>query len=461
MVRTGVLVAVALTAASAASAASGPLVAAVVAPDSITQAATVRQMRAAGLQAVRINVSWADVAPARRPADFDPSDPSDARYSWKSVDREVVAAVKAGMQPILSIYGAPTWAEAEVPKPYYGAIRPDASQLALFAHAAASRYGGSFPGLPRVTNWMLWNEPNLLFWLQPQFVNGKPYSPALYRKMLNGFADAIHGVHANNLVIAGGTAPFTSADGTTEEWGVGPLAFLRGVLCLGKNLRPVCAARAKFDVWAHHPYTSGGPTHHANFPDDVSLGDLPKLRAVLDAGVRTHKILSRGRVRFWVTEFSWDTSPPDPQAVPIALQSRWTAEAMYTMWRNGISLVTWFQLVDAPFPGSPYQSGLYFLSGKPKPTLTAFRFPFVALHQGRRLRLWGRTPLSAPGRVVVQRHGSGWKTVAVLYANRYGIFNATRAFAAGVYRARFGTSKSLEFSTTEPPDHFYRPFGSA
>jgi hypothetical protein len=307
---------------------------------------------------------------------------------------------------------------------------------------------------------MAWNEPNLVFWLQPQFVGGKPYSPVLYRTMLNAFADAVHGVHADNVVIAGGTAPFTSADGTTEQWGVGPLAFLRDVLCLGKNLKPVCSARAKFDVWAHHPYTSGGPSHHANFPDDVSLGDLPKLKAVLDAGVRTHRIVSHGRPRFWVTEFSWDTSPPDPQAVPLALQSRWVSEAMYTMWRNGVSLVTWFTLLDQPYPDSPYQSGLYFVNGKPKPTLTAFRFPFVALKAGNRLRLWGRTPLSKPGRIVVQKRTGAWRTVAVLRADRYGIFNATRRFASGVYRARFNAASSLAFSTTEPPDKFYRPFGT-
>jgi hypothetical protein len=423
-------------------------------------ASTVTRLHAAGTEVVRLSLDWPAIAPKTHPDGFDAADPGDTNYRWGPYDREISAAVSAGFQPLLYIVGAPSWAEQSMPKPYYGAIKPDAKQLALFAHATATRYGGSFQGLPRVRNWMLWNEPNLVFWLQPQFVGGEPYSPALYRAMLNAFADAIHGVHANNVVIAGGTAPFTSADGTTEEWGVGPLAFLRGVLCLGKNLRPVCSARAKFDVWAHHPYTSGGPTHHANFPDDVSLGDLPKLKAVLDAGVRTHKILSRGRVRFWVTEFSWDTSPPDPQAVPLALQTRWTAEAMYTMWRNGVSLVTWFQLVDAPFPGSPYQSGLYFINGKPKPTLTAFRFPFVALKQNSRLRLWGRTPLSTPGRVVVQKKTRFWRTVATLRANQYGIFNATRAFAAGVYRARFGTSRSLAFSTTEPPDHFYRPFGS-
>jgi hypothetical protein len=29
-----------------------------------------------------------------------------------------------------------------------------------------------------------------------------------------------------------------------------------------------------------------------------------------------------------------------------------------------------------------------------------------------------------------------------------------------VYRARFNAASSLAFSTTEPPDKFYRPFGT-
>ncbi len=456
----GVCLVLAAMSLAATAAGAQPLTPALVLGERLDASVDIPRMRAAGVQAVRLNLDWPSVAPKTRPEQFDARDPADPAYSWESFDRQVSAAAAAGLDPIVDIVGAPAWAEKAVPRPFYGAIKPSASELALFAQAAAQRYGGNFDGLPRVRNWMLWNEPNLIFWLQPQFERGRPYSPGLYRKLLNAFADAVHGVHADNVVIAGATAPFTSADGLTAKWGVAPLAFLRTLLCLGRDLRPTCSARAKFDVWAHHPYTSGGPSHHANFPDDVSLGDLPKMKAVLDAGVRTRKVVSRHRVRFWVTEFSWDTSPPDPEAVPLALQARWVSEAMYTMWRNGVSLVTWYTLVDEPFPASSYQSGLYFVGGKPKPTLTAFRFPFVALHDGSRLRLWGRTPLGAAGRVIVQKQDGAWRRFAVVRADRYGIFNVKRPFTSGLYRARFAGETSLGFSTTEPPDRFYRPFGT-
>jgi hypothetical protein len=173
-------------------------------------------------------------------------------------------------------------------------------------------------------------------------------------------------------------------------------------------------------------------------------------------------------VRFWVTEFSWDSSPPDPIAVPSKLHARWVAEALYRMWKAGVSLVTWFQLRDDPLRTSEFQSGLYLNSGssyandKPKLALRAFRFPFVALGGSSGVSVWGRTPWGLRKRVTVQRQaGSAWKTVAVLQANAYGVF-AARLPAAGrtSYRARLASAEtSLPFSLVRPPDRYYWPFG--
>ncbi|MEP7180441.1 MAG: hypothetical protein ABI775_15240, partial [Pseudonocardiales bacterium] len=98
---------------------------------------------------------------------------------------------------------------------------------------------------------------------------------------------------------------------------VAPLRFMRELLCLSKGANPhrVCTKQAHFDAWGVHPYTSGGPTHHAAGPDDVSLGDLPDVRRLLDAGVQAETIRSRRPVQLWATEFSWDSNPPDPRGV--------------------------------------------------------------------------------------------------------------------------------------------------
>ena len=396
-----------------------------------------RRTSAAGATTIRLALYWRSVAPQVRQPSFRPDDPADPAYRWEGIDPQVKLAVAHGLSPIISILSAPEWAEGRGEGPE-GTVRPDPAELGRFAKAAARRYSGAFGGLPRVRHWQVWNEPNLMSYISPQSVAGRPFSPVWYRAMVNAYSDAVHSVHRDNIVVAGGQAPFTTFTGHERGLGIGPLRFMRVMLCMGKNLKPTCKARSRFDVWAHHPYTSGGPNHHAAFPDDVSLADLPEMRRLLDAALRAGKIVSRRPVRFWVTEFSWDTSPPDPKGVPARTHARWVSEALYRMWSNGISLVTWFQLRDEPFSRSSYlQSGLYYRGSsierdRPKPALSAFRFPFVALPSPGGATVWGRTPTSSRGRVLLQtKRGRRWLPVAVVSADRNGIFQRRAEHQAG------------------------------
>ena len=429
--------------------------------------------RAAGASLVRLQLTWSSVAPADRPPGFDPTNPSDPAYHWAAFDDEIKLAKADGLEPMVSIFVAPAWAERSAGGPAFAGGRdPSPTALAEFARAAARRYSGSFQGLPRIRYWLVWNEPNLSIYLAPQLKDNVPVSPRWYQQAVNGVADAIHSVHPDNVVVAGETAPFRDITPSVlkqrTDWG--PLSFMRAFLCLSKSLRPTCATRVHFDAWSHHPYTSGGPTHHANYPDDVSLGDLPEMRRVLQAGVRTGHIVSARPVQFWVTEFSWDTKPPDPKGVPMALAKRWVAEALYRMWLNGVSVVTWFQLRDLPLTTSYLQSGLYFggrplASTKPKPTLEAFRFPLVAFKSGlRAVLVWGRTPGGVSARVLVERSfKGGWKALGTLRSDSNGIFRGRfRTTTTGSVRARLASTgeRSLPFSLRPVPDHFYYPFGN-
>jgi hypothetical protein len=394
--------------------------------------------RRAGARLVRLTIRWdlATPAGATKPPGFDPADPADPGYRFDELDREVRLAVAAGLQPVVGFWGAPLWAQDPSPHPtsYSGTVagpyKPSPAEVGRFAHALAVRYSGSFHGLPRVRYWRLWNEPNLIGYLSPQFVNGKPFAPGWYRLMLKAFAGGVHSVHRDNVVVAGSLAPFSF-----RKAAMAPLQFMRSLLCLSaaKRPRPVCAERSVLDAFSIHPYTSGGPTHRASNPNDVSLGNAPEVRRILDVAVRYRHIVSTSRPQLWVTEFSWDTKPPDPNplATPLRLQARWTAEALYRMWKAGVRVVTWFQLRDDLWPQSPFQSGLYFRSGvrmaldEPKPTLTAFRFPFVAYRQRGGVFVWGRAPAGRPARVVVEQRGRRtWKRIATIRSNRYGIFAA-------------------------------------
>ncbi len=426
--------------------------------------------RDAGARYVRIGLFWASVVRGgkTRPAELRARDPADPRYDWTRYDRQVREAVAHGLRPVLAISAAPDWADGDADQE-----RPSAPELGDFAFAAATRYSGAFAGLPRVRHWHVWNEPNLDFYLRPQRVRGRAVSPALYRALLNAMSASVKAVHADNVVIAGGLAPF-GRHAQTGAAAVSPLPFMRALLCIGPGRRQKrgCPRASRFDVWATNPYTNGGPNHHANAPGDVSLGDLPEMRALLRRAVAQRRIRSRGRLGFWASEFAWDTGPHDPGGVPEARHARWMAEAFYRMWSAGITVVNWFQLRDqapgsAGFPHT-FQSGLYSRGADqhrdtPKLALRAFGFPFVALRRGGRVRVWGRTPHGARGTVAIQRRrGGAWRTVARVRADGSGVFTrrlrlrrtrreAMRAVAAG------GTS--LPFATAPTRDRPARTFG--
>ena len=195
------------------------------------------------------------------------------------------------------------------------------------------------------------------------------------------------------------------------------------------------------------------------------------MRALLQAGVRLHRVVSAQPVQFWVTEFGWDSNPPRPHAAPLALAARWTAESLYQMWRSGVSLVTWFGLQDQKSP-SPYQSGLYFHSSslenaRAKPVLTAFKVPFVAYLQKKTVSIWGRVATSDSELVTIQRrHGKSgsWRRVAQVRSNQYGIFKARLKLKATkkdwLRASAVGSGNSLAFSLLVPHAPHIGPWGN-
>ena len=421
--------------------------------------------KAAGASYVRLIVIWRTVAPAKRPVGFVAADPTSPGYSWGGLDTVVQQAEDAGLTPILDIAATPYWAYARRPTGV-NAGTPKPAALGDFAKALATHYNGS-NGESAVKFFQVWNEPNLSLDLSP-------VSASAYRAMVNAVAASVHSVDPAGVVVAGGLDPFGHAKSSKQKWNsVAPLAYMRALLCLsnGAHPRATCHTPIHFDAWSHHPYTFGGPFGRAQHPDDVELGDLPKMRALLQAAARLHHIVSAHAVRFWVTEFSWDTNPPRRHAAPMGLAARWTAESLYQMWRSGVSLVTWFGLEDRGGT-SPYQSGLFFHSksldrAHPKPVRTAFRFPFVAYLGRGSVSVWGRDATSDKQLVTVQRrrgtHGA-WQTVARIRSNRSGIFRANVRLVATkqdwLRASAPGSGTSLAFSLTVPYAPHIGPWGN-
>jgi cellulase (glycosyl hydrolase family 5) len=422
--------------------------------------------RAAGASYVRLVVNWSSIAPGTRPDGFVATDPTSPGYSWGNTDVAVKLAEDAGLTPILDVSSTPHWAYAKKPDKV-NAGTPQASALGDFAKALARHYDGTHGDAPAEHVFQVWNEPNVSIYLSP-------VKASTYRTMLNDFAAGVHSVSSKNIVIAGDLDPFGHPKSKKQKWNsVAPLTFMRSLLCLSSGSHPhsTCSTKVHFDVWSHHPYTFGGAFGKARNPNDVELGDLPRMRSVLTAARRLHHVVSSHPVKFWVTEFSWDTKPPRAHAAPMALAARWTAESLYQMFRSGVSLVTWFGLQDRGGK-SPYQSGLY-RAGKSlsrarvKPVRTAFRFPFVAYLGKGSVSIWGRNATSSKRLVTIQaRNGTHapWRTVAKIQSNRYGIFKAKlklRATSKYWLRASAaGSGTSLAFSLTVPHAPHIGPWGN-
>ena len=101
---------------------------------------------------------------------------------------------------------------------------------------------------------------------------------------------------------------------------------------------------------------------------------------------------------------------------------------------------------------------------RPKPALTAFRFPLVAFPQRGAVSVWGRTPASRQARVLVQQSfRGGWKTLGTLRTSPSGVFQARfRSSPVGNVRARTldRNEQALPFSLKAVADCFVVPFGT-
>lgn len=425
-----------------------------------------------GARFVKLALAWRTVAPADPPPGFEPANPNDPSYRWKHLDWTISKAIAHGLIPVIDILEPPSWAESPSGS---SQTRPDLTAFTMFTRAIATRYSGAQPGLPRVSYWEAWNEPNVSLFLEPQIEGNEVVSVNQYRTMLNDFAEVVHSVHADNIVIGGALFPNElRRSGITA---VAPLDFTRRLFCLSPGTQPhlVCNTNVNVDVWSIHPYTSGGPSTRPIDPDNIWIANLSSLTSTVRAAQRLGTLVSSHNAQVWVSEFSWDSNPPDPAGVPVGLEQRWVAETLYRAWRAEISVFTWFKLGDEPLNTSQFQSGLYFFCPggisceSPKPAAASFRFPFVAYtaRQGHVL-VWGRTPDGTPGQVRVQwLQGSRWRTFATLRTDGDGIFHASPTLprqappASVLLRAtRPDDTSSPPFSLHRPPDIAVMPFGS-
>ena len=418
-----------------------------------------QRARGARARLLRLTLDWSRVAPggAIKPAGFHASDPAAPQYNFSYIEDEVRDASRRGLGVILTVVNAPRWAEAG-DKPAGsapGAWRPDPGELASFVRAAARRFSGFYPDpkagsgdpllggggvLPHVRYWQIWSEPNGNRTLQPVFERGRLAAAAHYRRMLNASAKAVKAVDGGNVIVTAGTS-------ARRGVGAAPLAFWRGLLCLTRaGHRARCPERASFDVAAHDPITERRPSARLG-RDEVGLSQLPRLRRLVGRAVKLHTVVPARRKPLWLTALSWETPPLAPEGVSLRAQATFLAEGLYRAQRAGASVVIWSGLQDRlSYPGSfpTVRSGLYHdesLGSRPKPSLAAYRFPFVVRGARGGSLAWGMAPHR--GRVAIQRRSRGrWRTVEHARASRSRGFTAHFRPGRGLYRARQGRAVS-------------------
>jgi hypothetical protein len=373
-----------------------------------------------GVDIVKVNLFWDEVAPNRRrkPAGFDGADPAD--YSWSNYGQVIDGIVERGMRPFLSLGGrGPRWATGS--RGRRGTYRPNAKEFGRFAEAAGRQF-------PQVDIWSIWNEPNLYSWLSPQRRKRVPVSPSIYRKLYLAGHRGLRASGNDDTILLGELMP----RGGTDPRKVPPLQFLREMACLDRNYRQYRGRAAKLrgcsrvgriptSGFAYHPYTlSGGPKVN-EARDDAAIGQLGRVRATLDKLARRGKLPRR--LKIWITEFGFQTKPPDPFGTPIGRAPNLMDLSEWIAFRNSrVATYAQYTLRDNDF----WQSGLRRANGRAKRKVyDAFRMPlFVRSLGGNRVEVFGALRSAAGGSAQVESKppGGRYRSRGSAAVNRAGYF---------------------------------------
>lgn len=335
------------------------------------------------------------------------------------------------------------------------------------------------PVLPRVDTWSIWNEPNMPGWLTPQSHEQEtslPASPHVYR----GLADAMYSGlqetgHGNDTILLGELAPRGAFKKAVTQ-SLPPLLFVRELFCLDRRFRPYTGeAASERDCpeggggfadahpilfaatgFAHHPYAFEAPPGRSDRTrDHAVLADLDRLTATLDQAARSYG--SPKRYKIWLTEYGYQTDPPDPfVGWSWKTQARYLAQGEWMAYRNRrVRSTAQFLLNDdAPrldFPTNDprhwgtFQTGLRTVDGKKKTAYRAYQrtiYVPARVRRGRAVTVFGDyRAAAAPTEAAIQFRRAGrksWKTLRTTRTSRLGFLaEKVKATGSGSFRIAF------------------------
>ncbi len=469
--------------------------------------------RSLGVQVIRFNVIWANVAPdrnsARKPR-FNATDPA-AYPNWGIVDLLDRLTAENGIRLYLTLTSpAPKWAAGTTaPRADSCAActhwEPSASDYGAWVTAVGKRYDGRYTPkgqstpLPRVSFWSIWNEPNYGPDLAPQATGTKVIvdrSAPQYRKLLDAGWSALAGTgHTTrtDTILIGETAPRGEVNPGTDNM-TPTLQFVRDLYCVDEDYAPLTGTVATIEGcpaggsktsfaaqnpalfrasgWSDHPYADGNAPDvktgssavASNWADFARLSDLMTTLDMAAAAWGTD-----AKLPIYNTEYGNFTRPPssDPEAVSLRTAAKYLNWTEYLSWTNPrIASYDQYLLEDpAPHSGSAFFSGIETYTGAPKPILfAAYRLPlFLPKTSGGAhgsLTVWGcarpvLSGLSPSDRVAIQlsAHGGRFRTVkeVTLHPASDGCyFDTTARFSSsGSVRLAYQDGADTVFSRTQ------------
>jgi hypothetical protein len=429
-----------------------------------TRPRAIQQLQLLGVRALRVEMSWYDVAPgqssATRPS-FDATNPGS--YAWGEYDALINEAKRLGWQVLLTVTSpVPIWATSNHAKPYV--TRPDDKDFQEFMTAVGRHYGST-------VTYSIWNEPNHPAFLLPQWnSNGTPASGRIYRGL---YQSAYAGLQAAGLarprILFGETAPigYTSVKSLLRKekskallHDVAPLTFMREALCLNaKYKKSGSCSELQMTGYAHHAYTlPAGPYYKPPEKDNVTIGVLARLSNALNLAARARAI--PGGVPIYLTEFGVQSLPNKQLGVPAAVQAEFDAIAEHIAWSNGrVAAFSQYLLKDDLLGGAPgssvhggtvgFQTGLEYSSGAHKPLYSSWPLPLTVSKSHHGVSLWGLVrPTTGPTKVtiLVRKKGSRtYKTLTTVGTNALGYWGLHSSVAGQYWRVRWKSPAGVKY----------------
>jgi tetrahydromethanopterin S-methyltransferase subunit F len=432
-----------------------------------TRPRTLQKLQRLGVTALRVELSWYNVAPAAGSAtkpNFEATNPG--RYAWGEYDALIGEADRLHWKVLLTITSpVPRWASSNKAAPYV--TSPNDLDFEQFMTAVARHYSG------RVTLFSIWNEPNHPAFLRPQFSsNGQPASPRIYRGLYQaGYAGLVAGGIAHPQVLMGETAPVGYDSVNVHREGVlhdvAPLAFLRGMLCLNSRYQKAATCGPlQAAGYAHHAYTlPAGPYYQPRGrgeADDVVIGVLSRLVSALNKAAAAHAIPAG--LPIYLTEFGVQSYPNKELGVSLPKQAQFDAIDEHIAWSSPrVAAFSQYLLRDDPLSSGPagasvnggfigFQTGLETISGQLKPLYYSWPLPLTVTKTRHGYALWGLvrpTTGVTKATVLIRRRGArAYRVLRTVTTNSLGYWSFNSSTRGVAWRMRWTSPSGVKYEGT-------------